>query len=52
MEAKGVKSNFWGRHFWGIGYVSWSTGNISDEMVNEYLEPHRKPAMEKTQISF
>ncbi|TLP70523.1 IS200/IS605 family transposase, partial [Maribacter sp. ACAM166] len=27
----------------GIGYGCWSTGNITDEMVNEYLEHHRRP---------
>ncbi|MFT4849837.1 MAG: putative transposase [Sediminicola sp.] len=26
-----------------MGYGCWSTGNITDEMVNEYLEHHRKP---------
>ena len=24
-----------------LGYGEWSTGNVSDEMVNEYLEHHR-----------
>uniref|UniRef100_UPI00374216D0 hypothetical protein n=1 Tax=Tenacibaculum gallaicum TaxID=561505 RepID=UPI00374216D0 len=24
-------------------YGVWGTGNITDEMVNEYLEHHRKP---------
>src|SRR5690606_28295129 len=30
-----------GRHFWAIGYGAWSIGNITDEMVQEYLEHHR-----------
>jgi putative transposase len=38
-----LKQKYWGRHFWGIDYGCWSTGNITDEMVNEYLEHHRKP---------
>ena len=33
---------YWGRHFWAIGFGCWSTGNITDKMVNEYLEHHRK----------
>lgn len=37
-----LKKKYWGRHFWGIGYGCWSTGNITDEMVNEYLEHHRR----------
>ena len=28
-----LKKKYWGRHFWGIGYGCWSTGNITDEMV-------------------
>ena len=43
QEFPTLKSKYWGRHFWGISYGCWSTGNITDEMVNEYLEHHRKP---------
>jgi len=39
-----LKKRYWGRHFWVIGYGAWSTGNITDEMVNEYLEHHRDPS--------
>lgn len=42
IEFPTLKQRYWGRHFWGIGYGCWSTGNITDEMVNEYLEHHRK----------
>ena len=28
---------------WSTGFGCWSTGNITDEIVNEYLEYHRKP---------
>ena len=43
QEFPALKSRYWGRHFWAIGYGVWSTGNITDEMVNDYLEHHRKP---------
>jgi putative transposase len=26
-----------------MGYGCWSRGKITDEMLNEYLEDHRKP---------
>ena len=42
-EYPELGKRYWGRHFWAIGYGAWSTGNITDEMVNEYLEHHRKP---------
>ena len=42
QEFPKLKKRYWGQHFWAIGYGCWSTGNITDEMVNEYLEHHRK----------
>jgi len=43
QEFPELQKRYWGRHFWSIGYGCWSTGNITDEMVNDYLEHHRKP---------
>ena len=43
QEFPELNKKYWGRHFWGIGFGCWSTGNITDEMVNEYLEHHRNP---------
>ncbi len=37
-----LRKKYWGRHFWAIGFGCWSTGNITDKIVNEYLEHHRK----------
>ena len=45
-EFPSLRKRYWGKHFWGIGYGVWSTGNITDEMVQEYLEHHRKPSNE------
>lgn len=42
-EYKDLSKRYWGKHFWAIGYGVWSTGNITDEMAQEYLEHHRKP---------
>ena len=41
-EFPELKKRYWGQHFWAICYGAWSTGNITEEMVNEYLEHHRK----------
>ena len=46
QEFPELKKRYWGQHFWAIGFGCWSTGNITDEMVNEYLEHHRKPTDE------
>ena len=43
-EYPDLSKKYWGRHFWAIGYGVWSTGNITDEMVQEYLEHHRDPS--------
>ncbi|MDA3906721.1 MAG: IS200/IS605 family transposase [Bacteroidales bacterium] len=43
QEFPELSKKYWGQHFWAIGFGCWSTGNITDEMVNEYLEHHRKP---------
>ena len=41
-EYTTLRKRYWGKHFWAIGYGAWSTGNITDEMVQEYLEHHRE----------
>ncbi|MEK6495294.1 IS200/IS605 family transposase [Myroides odoratimimus] len=43
IEYPELKQRYWGRHFWSIGFGFWSIGNITDEMLNKYLEHHRKP---------
>ena len=43
QEFPELKKRYWGKHFWAIGYGCWSTGNITDQMVDAYLEHHRKP---------
>lgn len=40
-EYTELKKRYWGGHLWGIGYGAWSAGNITDEMIDEYLEHHR-----------
>jgi len=48
QEFPELGKKYWGQHFWAVGYGVWSTGNITDEMVQEYLEHHRdKPNSEK-----
>ena len=43
-EFPQLKKQYWGKHFWAIGYGAWSSGNITDEMIAEYLEHHRHPS--------
>lgn len=41
QEFPTLGKQYWGRHFWAVGFGVWSNGNITDEMVQEYLEHHR-----------
>ena len=38
QESPHLRKRFWGRHFWARGYLAVSSGNITDEMVKEYIE--------------
>jgi len=42
MEYSELKKRYWGGHLWGIGYGAWSTGNITDEMIQHYLDHHKE----------
>jgi putative transposase len=41
QEYPKLRKEYWGRHFWAIGYGVWSTGNITEALVKEYLEHHK-----------
>ena len=42
MEFPQLKKRYWGKHLWAIGYGAWSTGNITKEILAEYLKRHGK----------
>ena len=42
VEYSELKKRYWGGHLWGIGYGAWSTGNITDEMIQDYLNHHKE----------
>lgn len=37
MEFAHLKKAFWGRHVWARGYFCCSSGNVTDEVVAEYI---------------
>jgi putative transposase len=39
-EFPDLKKRYWGCHFWGRGYFSSTSGNVTDEMINEYINNH------------
>jgi len=42
QEYPELQKRYWGKHFWAIGYGAWSTGNLTVQLVEEYLEHHRQ----------
>ena len=44
QEYPELQKRYWGKHFWAIGYGAWSTGNLTEALVEEYLEHHRNPS--------
>ncbi|WP_341794888.1 IS200/IS605 family transposase [Rickettsia endosymbiont of Rhinocyllus conicus] len=43
-----LRKKYWGRHLWARGYFSSTSGNVTDDMINEYINRHtdaHEPAM-------
>jgi putative transposase len=38
MEYKEVNKQFWGRHLWARGYFVASSGNVTDEIIAQYIQ--------------
>ena len=47
-EYRELERWYWGKHFRGIGYGAWSTGNVTDKMVEEYLKHHNVSSNDRT----
>ena len=37
MEFHHIQRAYWGRHIWGRGYFVASSGNVTDEVIQEYI---------------
>jgi putative transposase len=38
-----LKKRYWGRHFWARGYFCATVGQMTEEMITEYLEHPFEP---------
>lgn len=38
-----LKKRYWGRHFWARGYFCATVGEMTEEMIQDYLEHHFEP---------
>ena len=41
QEFPELKKRYWGQHIWARGYFCASSGNVTDEMIKEYIEKHK-----------
>ena len=37
-EFAHLRRQFWGKHLWARGYLAVSSGNLTDEMIQQYIE--------------
>jgi putative transposase len=40
IEFPDIKKRYWGCHFWGRGYFSSTSGNVTDDIINNYINNH------------
>jgi putative transposase len=42
-EFPHLKKRYWGRHFWARGYFCATVGDMTEEMIKDYLAHHFEP---------
>jgi putative transposase len=40
QEFPHIHKEYWGRHFWGRGFFSSTSGNVTDDVINAYINGH------------
>ena len=50
-EYTELRNRYWGKHFWAIGYGVWSTGNVTEAIVQEYLKHHKSSANDQNDFT-
>ena len=51
-EYTEMKRMFWGRHFWARGYFAVSSGNVTDEVIKQYIESQGEAPPDDTENKF
>jgi putative transposase len=42
-EFPALKKRYWGQHFWARGYFCATVGEMTENMIKEYLDHHFEP---------
>ena len=40
QEFPAIRKRYWGRHFWARGYFCTTSGNVTDDVILQYIENH------------
>jgi putative transposase len=40
QEFPEIRKTYWGCHFWGRGFFSSTNGNVTDDIINNYINNH------------
>jgi putative transposase len=40
QEFPHIRKEYWGCHFWGRGFFSSTSGNVTDDIINNYINNH------------
>jgi putative transposase len=40
QEFPELRKTYWGCHFWGRGFFSSTSGNVTDDIINNYINNH------------
>jgi len=46
QEFPHLKKQYWGRHLWARGYFAVTSGTITDDMINEYINDQEGEAVQ------
>ena len=50
-EFSHLKRQFWGRHLWARGYLAVSSGNVTDEIIQQYInEQEGEPVVDDSRF--
>ena len=40
MEFPAIRKRYWGRHFWARGYFCTTSGNLTNDIILQYINQH------------
>jgi putative transposase len=52
QESGRFRKEFWGRHLWARGYFAVSTGNVTDDIIAQYIQNQDEIERRKTSDNF